>query len=123
MTCHRDVVRQPCLSAIHPIRLHPTIIYSSDARSQRTEKLASSFLASPEKMIKHKRKSSGGDNDTTPTKRPRQMTQSINHGRVDPNFGQRSALPGLDEHDLVLDDEDLDYGDDGGALSYLRSVR
>jgi hypothetical protein len=43
--------------------------------------------------------------------------------RVDPTYGQRSALPGLDD-DASIDgyDDDLNY-DDQDALSYLRAVR
>jgi hypothetical protein len=47
--------------------------------------------------------------------------QSI-EARVDPTYGQRSALPGLDE-DTFVEDDDLNYGDEMGALAYLRSVR
>ncbi|TVY60885.1 hypothetical protein LSUE1_G009262 [Lachnellula suecica] len=44
--------------------------------------------------------------------------------RVDPTYGQRSALPGLDD-ELRYDDEDgeLDYGEEMDAMSYLRAVR
>lgn len=43
--------------------------------------------------------------------------------RVDPTYGQRSALPGLDD-DANIDgyDDELNY-DDQDALSYLRAVR
>lgn len=40
--------------------------------------------------------------------------------RVDPIYGQRSALPGLDTDTLDGDDSDQDGVD---ALSYLRAVR
>jgi hypothetical protein len=45
--------------------------------------------------------------------------------RVDPTYGQRSALPGLDPDTIVNGDEDgLNYdGDEMDALSYLRAVR
>ena len=45
--------------------------------------------------------------------------------RVDPTYGQRSALPGLDPDTIVDEDNDgLNYDDDGmHALSYLRAVR
>jgi hypothetical protein len=55
---------------------------------------------------------------------------------VDPTYGQRSAIPGLDdeeygagadggEEDADLDggDSDVEYGVDVEALRYLRSVR
>jgi hypothetical protein len=47
--------------------------------------------------------------------------QSV-EARVDPTYGQRSALPGLDDETLDYDDE-LNYGDEMDALAYLRSVR
>ncbi|ESZ94500.1 hypothetical protein SBOR_5113 [Sclerotinia borealis F-4128] len=62
------------------------------------------------------------------TKRPRSLSPSLSHiyshkrsnpvkdGRVDPVYGQRSALP-ADDDSLSLDEEGMD------ALSYLRSVR
>lgn len=45
--------------------------------------------------------------------------------RVDPTYGQRSAIPGLDDETGGDDDGDsLDYDEDGSnALSYLRAVR
>ena len=47
----------------------------------------------------------------------------IVEARVDPTYGQRSALPGLDD-DANIDgyDEEVNY-DDQDALSYLRAVR
>ena len=39
------------------------------------------------------------------------------YGRLDPNFGQRSAFPGLDGYDSQQEDED------DNALKYLRMVR
>ncbi|KAG9244552.1 hypothetical protein BJ878DRAFT_441135 [Calycina marina] len=44
-------------------------------------------------------------------------------GRVDPTYGQRSALPGLDEDPAFGGDDELSYDDDMDAISYLRSVR
>ena len=49
--------------------------------------------------------------------------------RVDPTYGQRNALPGLDPdtRDQADEDSQISYDDDGNmgddALSYLRSVR
>jgi hypothetical protein len=69
------------------------------------------------------------------SKRLRQISdnyaKNIKHGRVDPTFGQRSAIPGLDDDDGEFaiggdndnQDPDLDYGDSVDALSYLRAVR
>lgn len=42
--------------------------------------------------------------------------------RVDPTYGQRSAIPGLDD-EVFGDEDELDYSEDMGALAYLRSVR
>jgi hypothetical protein len=45
-------------------------------------------------------------------------------GRVDPTYGQRSAIPGLDDDTVMEGDEDaLNYDDDMDALEYLRAVR
>ncbi|TVY45903.1 hypothetical protein LSUB1_G000481 [Lachnellula subtilissima] len=44
--------------------------------------------------------------------------------RVDPTYGQRSALPGLDDASRINGDNDeLDYSEDMDALGYLRAVR
>jgi hypothetical protein len=44
--------------------------------------------------------------------------------RVDPTYGQRSAIPGLDDDTVMEGDEDtLDYDEDMEALKYLRAVR
>ncbi|RDW77501.1 hypothetical protein BP6252_05554 [Coleophoma cylindrospora] len=43
--------------------------------------------------------------------------------RVDPTYGQRSAIPGLDSVAYRGDEEDFNYDDDMDALSYLRAVR
>lgn len=44
--------------------------------------------------------------------------------RIDPTYGQRSAIPGLDD-DTIMDggNEDLNYDEEMDALAYLRSVR
>lgn len=44
--------------------------------------------------------------------------------RVDPTYGQRSAIPGLDD-DTTMDceEEPLNYDEGMDALSYLRAVR
>ncbi len=45
-------------------------------------------------------------------------------GRIDPTYGQRSAIPGLDDDTIMEgDDEDLNYDEGMDALAYLRSVR
>ncbi|RDW61355.1 hypothetical protein BP5796_11247 [Coleophoma crateriformis] len=43
--------------------------------------------------------------------------------RVDPTYGQRSAIPGLDNVAYRRDEEEFSYDDDMDALSYLRAVR
>ncbi|KAH6706476.1 hypothetical protein DL95DRAFT_467214 [Leptodontidium sp. 2 PMI_412] len=43
--------------------------------------------------------------------------------KVDPTYGQRSAIPGLDDETLQYADEDFDYDEDMDALAYLRAVR
>ncbi|TVY47462.1 hypothetical protein LOCC1_G002216 [Lachnellula occidentalis] len=44
--------------------------------------------------------------------------------RVDPTYGQRSALPGLDDASKIdAANDELDYSEDMDALSYLRAVR
>jgi len=47
--------------------------------------------------------------------------QSV-EARVDPTYGQRSALPGLDD-EISGEDDDLNYGNEMDALAYLRAVR
>jgi hypothetical protein len=44
--------------------------------------------------------------------------------RVDPTYGQRSAIPGLDDNTVMEGDEDdFYYDEDMDALAYLRAVR
>jgi hypothetical protein len=85
-------------------------------------------------MTKRKRKSnSQNESDPIGPKRSRVSndnspviaSQSVSHGRVDPTYGQRSAIPGLDDYDgHESGDADSEYGDvDGDALRYLKSVR
>lgn len=52
-----------------------------------------------------------------------QARQSEVQPRLDPTYGQRSALPGLDDDNITADD-DLDYAEtDSEALHYLKTVR
>lgn len=54
--------------------------------------------------------------------RARSTGESI--ARIDPTYGQRSALPGLDEDTRGGDDGDgLNYDEEADAISYLISVR
>lgn len=43
--------------------------------------------------------------------------------RVDPTYGQRSAIPVLDDDTRHGEEDDLVYDEDMDALAYLRSVR
>ena len=78
-------------------------------------------------MGKSKRYNESLDYDE-PSKRPRHSSngppKEASQGRIDPTYGQRSAFPGLDEDSsAAAEDDELDYGDDAEALSYLRAVR
>lgn len=78
-------------------------------------------------MGKSKRDSAYLEYDET-SKRPRHSGNAApkegTQGRIDPTYGQRSAFPGLDEESGFGEkDDDLDYGDNAEALSYLRAVR
>jgi hypothetical protein len=71
-------------------------------------------------MAGTKRKHGEGSSDPLYSNKSRSRP-SIVESRVDPTYGQRSAIPGLD---TAGDEDELDYGEDGSdALSYLRSVR
>lgn len=44
--------------------------------------------------------------------------------KVDPTYGQRSAIPGLDDETVMEgENSDLNYNDEMDALAYLRAVR
>lgn len=44
--------------------------------------------------------------------------------RIDPTYGQRSAIPGLDDDTTMEGEEDdLNYDEEMDALAYLRAVR
>lgn len=53
--------------------------------------------------------------------RARSTGESIS--RIDPTYGQRSALPGLDEDTRGDDGDSLNYDEEADAISYLMSVR
>jgi hypothetical protein len=73
-------------------------------------------------MAGTKRKHDDESPDTVYTNKSRSRP-SI-EARVDPTYGQRSAIPGLDDDTMMEgDDEDLNYDEEMDALSYLRSVR
>jgi hypothetical protein len=71
-----------------------------------------------------KRKQSDDSSDRLYSNKSRSRP-SIAEARVDPTYGQRSALPGLDDETTALwDEESLTYDDTSSeALNYLRSVR
>ncbi|KAG9235569.1 hypothetical protein BJ875DRAFT_440244 [Amylocarpus encephaloides] len=74
-------------------------------------------------MSHSKRKYDADDPDTYSNKsQNRGSGEAI--ARVDPTYGQRSAIPGLDEDTRAQSDGDsLNYDEDQDALSYLRAVR
>ncbi|KAL3420376.1 V-SNARE [Phlyctema vagabunda] len=75
-------------------------------------------------MARNKKRKLEHDSNST-TGIYNQRTNSLREEpRVDPTYGQRSAIPGLDGGAYLDDEDDLEYDeDDMGALAYLRSVR
>lgn len=72
-------------------------------------------------MTGTKRKSRGDTPEEVYNHRARSKPSA--EARVDPTYGQRSAIPGLDD-DTVQDEGGLDYDDEEmDALAYLRAVR
>jgi hypothetical protein len=64
------------------------------------------------------------DDEQSYSNKSRSRASGEAHARVDPTYGQRSAIPGLDDEMGDDDDDSLNYDDeDMGALAYLRSVR
>lgn len=73
------------------------------------------------------------DNDQQPVKassnkrrREQQSTSTKSkqiEAKTDPTYGQRTAFPGLDDGEMQLSDEDLEFEECGDALAYLKSVR
>ena len=70
-------------------------------------------------MAGSKRKHDGAATDSEHSNKARAKPAAI--ARVDPTYGQRSAIP-LDE-DNNDEDADLSYEEEMDALAYLRSVR
>jgi len=65
----------------------------------------------------------GNDSPKRPFSKKSRHAQSV-EARVDPTYGQRSAIPGLDDDTAFDDDDDEpDYPEDMNALEYLRAVR
>ncbi|CZR58582.1 uncharacterized protein PAC_08474 [Phialocephala subalpina] len=73
-------------------------------------------------MAGKKRKSPPDSSDEIYSNKSRSRPSA--EARVDPTYGQRSAIPGLDDGNMYGDEDDsLMYDEDMDALSYLRSVR
>ena len=72
-------------------------------------------------MAGTKRKSRGDTPEDIHSSNSRARPSS--EAKVDPTYGQRSAIPGLDNETLEYGDEDFDYDEDMDALAYLRAVR
>ncbi len=73
-------------------------------------------------MAGTKRKYGDESSDTVYTSKSRSRPSV--EARVDPTYGQRSAIPGLDDDTIMEgEDEDLNYNEEMDALAYLRSVR
>ncbi|RFU27168.1 hypothetical protein B7463_g9167, partial [Scytalidium lignicola] len=71
-------------------------------------------------MAGTKRKRDHDNSNTGPGTRSRPAVEP----RIDPTYGQRSALPGLDDDTLDGGDNELQYDEEGmQALMYLRAVR
>jgi hypothetical protein len=82
---------------------------------------ATSVLLSA-RMAGTKRKHGDDSPDTVYTNKLR--SRPSGEARIDPTYGQRSAIPGLDD-DTIMEGEsdDLNYDEEMDALTYLRSVR
>ncbi|KAH7333153.1 hypothetical protein BKA65DRAFT_507279 [Rhexocercosporidium sp. MPI-PUGE-AT-0058] len=72
-------------------------------------------------MAGTKRKSRGDTPEEVYSSKSR--SKAFTEAKVDPTYGQRSAIPGLDNEGLHYSDEDFDYDEDMDALAYLRAVR
>ncbi|PVH72756.1 hypothetical protein DL98DRAFT_563448 [Cadophora sp. DSE1049] len=72
-------------------------------------------------MAGTKRKSRGDTPEEVYSSKARAKPSA--EAKVDPTYGQRSAIPGLDDETLQYGDEDFDYDEDMDALAYLRAVR
>ncbi|KUJ13721.1 uncharacterized protein LY89DRAFT_720948 [Mollisia scopiformis] len=71
-------------------------------------------------MAGRKRKSPQDSSDEIYSNKSRSRPSA--DAKVDPTYGQRSAIPGLDD-DTAFGEDDLVYEEDMAALEYLRSVR
>jgi len=65
-----------------------------------------------------------GDDSTDALYTNKSRSRPSGEARIDPTYGQRSAIPGLDDDTIMEgEDEDLNYDEEMDALAYLRSVR
>jgi hypothetical protein len=72
-------------------------------------------------MAANKRKHPGDSADELYSNKARSKPSTI--ARVDPTYGQRSAIPLDDENDTGDEAGGLGYDEEMDALAYLRSVR
>lgn len=73
-------------------------------------------------MAGSKRKLGDGYSDGLYSNKSR--SKSSTEPRVDPTYGQKTAIPGLDDDTIMeAEDDELDYDEEMGALAYLRKVR
>lgn len=63
------------------------------------------------------------EDDSSHSNKSRARASGEVYARVDPTYGQRSAIPGLDDETSADDEGVLNYDEDMDALAYLRSVR
>jgi hypothetical protein len=84
---------------------------------------ATSILEPRSSIMAGKKRKHGDDSpDAVFTNKSRSRPSA--EGRIDPTYGQRSAIPGLDNSTIMEgEDEDLSYDEEMDALAYLRSVR
>ena len=83
----------------------------------------STILTTAQAMSGTKRKHSGDSPSEVYNFKSSRSRPTV-EARVDPTYGQRSALPGLDDSSRNNgDNNELDNSEDMDALSYLRAVR
>lgn len=65
-----------------------------------------------------------GDDSTDTVYNSKSRSRPSAEARIDPTYGQRSAIPGLDDDTIMEgEDGDLKYDEEMDAMTYLRSVR
>jgi hypothetical protein len=73
------------------------------------------------KMAGRKRKNQDSTEEGIYSNKSRSRTSV--EAKLDPTYGQRSAIPGLDDDTLYEEEDGYIYDEDMDALAYLRSVR